>query len=292
MKKILVATDFSEAARNASEYSLELARTLHAGIVLFTAYQQMPVPVTETPVIITLEDMRKLAQQGLDAEAKIIDPDHRINIETYCKEGVPEKAILKAAKDTNADLIIAGMKRTGKSIRRILGSTTTALARKTSIPLIVVPEGLKYSRIATIALANESDLAPDEDSRLLDALLTLAEKFYSKLYLVRVAKDKFWEAYEVLNLPLRLSRMMRTLDPVYECIEGKDIPQALNEFIDAYHVTMLAMIPHKHSFLDKWFIKSTTRSMIFKSNVPLLILPDLPAATKSRKLTQKEEKIW
>ena len=35
------------------------------------------------------------------------------------------------------------------------------------------------------------------------------------------------------------------------------------------------MVPHKHSLLERWFVKSTTRSMIFKTRIPLLILPEV-----------------
>jgi hypothetical protein len=39
METILIATDFSSAARNATAYGFELARQMHAKVIFFTAYQ-------------------------------------------------------------------------------------------------------------------------------------------------------------------------------------------------------------------------------------------------------------
>lgn len=288
MKTIFVATDFSPAAHNACMHGAELTRAFNARMILFNAYQQVPVAVTETPAIITSEDMQKLVREQLEMEVHKIKRSAPATIETACNEGFATGGILQAAKEHKADLIIAGMKGSGKGIRKVLGSTVTALMRKTTIPLMVVPEEAHYKRLDTIALANESDAEPDTDPHLLDSLREIGERFQSKLYLVRVAKNKFREMYEVFNRPFKLTRMVRTLDPVYESMEGKDIPQALNAFIDFYDINMLAMLPHKHSLLERLFTRSATQSMIFDIHIPLLILPDLHVKKKSAEPSDRE----
>ena len=42
MKTILIATDSSTAARNATTYGFQLARQMQAKVILFTAYQTQP----------------------------------------------------------------------------------------------------------------------------------------------------------------------------------------------------------------------------------------------------------
>lgn len=73
---------------------------------------------------------------------------------------------------------------------------------------------------------------------------------------------------------LAVSRMVRTLDPIYACIAGKDVPEVLNDFTSVYNINLLALLTHKHDLLERLFFKSTTRAMIFKTPIPLLILPD------------------
>lgn len=280
MKTILIATDFSNAAHNAALYAAELAKAFNARLILFSAYEQASVPVSEIPVL-TSADMGIRAKRRLEDEKQLLTKGNGFLVETSSKPGIAASCILQAIEENKADIIIAGMKKSDQAIRRVFGSTVTALLNKLSVPLLVVPENASFRDISAIALANESDVAPDSDPHLLDILREIGERFHSKLYLVRVVKNRFQEAYEVLNRPFKINRMVRTLDPAYECIEGKDVPQALTEFTEAYHINLLALLRPQHTLLERWFLKSTTRAVIFESPVPLLILPERQRAAAS-----------
>ncbi|OQP63839.1 hypothetical protein A3860_23155 [Niastella vici] len=273
MKTILVATDFSDAAHSASLYAVELAKAFNARIILFNAFQQVPVPVSEIPVL-TMEEMAVRVERQLEEEKKLLGEGNDVPIELFFKPGVANRIIPIAIKEKKADIIITGMKKDNTTLRHIFGSTVSQLVKNLVVPMIVVPEDTTYTSISTIALANESDVAPDSDVRLLDTLRLLGERFHSKLYLVRVAENRFQEAYEMLNRPFKISRMVRTLDPIYECIVGKDVPGALKDFISGYKINLLALLTHKQGLWERLFMKSTTRTMIFETPVPLLILPD------------------
>ena len=86
MKQILIATDLSDASRNAGLCGPELARAFNTHVMLLHACRQISVPVIGSLVILTLKGMKQLAQQRLDTEKKIINPENRINVETYYKE--------------------------------------------------------------------------------------------------------------------------------------------------------------------------------------------------------------
>ena len=273
MKTILVATDFSEAARNAFLYGRKLAKAFNANLILFNSFQQASIPVGETSGFVTLQDVKRTTLKQLEEESKVNNGN--VATPVFCEEGPVAETILQAAKDKKADIIIIGMKGTGKSFRKIFGSTVTALARITTVPLIVVPQEAKYSDPSTIVLANEADLEENADKHVLDALLEIGEKFHSKLYMVRVAKNKYHKDFEVLNRPLRLNKLVGPLAPKYEYLHGTNTPQVLNEFISEHNIDMLALLPHKHSLIERFFIKSITRSMAFETHVPLLIIPYL-----------------
>src|SRR5579872_4153344 len=231
MNTILIATDFSEASRNGAAYGFQLARAFDSKIILFNAYMAMPVTVTEIPANVIADDLNKYTQQQLQLEARSIIGRSKVTVETICKEGPAADNILEIAKEKHAGLIVAGMKEGDKGVRKMLGSTATELARRTRIPMVIVPEKAKYTDISSIALANQSDADPYADNHLLDLIQEIAGKFHSKLYLVRVAKNRVKAAYETLNRPFKLIRMMESLDPAYGAIEGKRIPEALNHFI-------------------------------------------------------------
>jgi nucleotide-binding universal stress UspA family protein len=285
MKTILIATDFSPASKNATTYGMELAKEFNSRVVLFGAWHQIAYPVMESTVIESLEDIERLTKEALEQEAKHYANTYNLKVDGIYKEGNAADLILETAEEIKAGLIVAGMKQAAKGFGMIFGSTATTLARHSGIPLLIVPEETRYDGIGTIALANETDLEFNEDPQELSALHELAEHFHSKLYLVRVAKDRFKEAFEILNRPFRLTRMLKGLDTIYEPIEGKNIPEALNGFIRGYKVNLLAMLPHKQSLMERWFVKSTTRAMILQSPVSLLILPQKTTTGKTAKGT-------
>ncbi len=277
MKTILMATDFSDAGRSASLYGIELARSFNARAILFSAYQPVPLPVSEVPVIIDSNGMRSTTEQQLASENSIINRSGSVDVETVGVEGAAVEAILNAAREKNADMIVVGMKADHKGLRRLFGSVVITLVRRTEIPLLVVPETVRYTRIATLALATDSDLDPDSDSHLLDTLRELGERYHSKVYLVRVATSKFHSFHEVLNPVPRICKAMQPVSAEYQTIENKDIIEGLRQFITAYKINMLALLPHKQSRLERWFYRSITREMVFETQVPLLILPERSA---------------
>lgn len=273
MKTILIATDFSQASDNASLYGKFLAKAFNARIILFSAYQPIPVAAVEVGAMVATDDMQRFTYEQLKDKTKIINKNNEVSVQVLCKMGASADSILETANDNKADIIILGMKERGKGLRRVFGSTVTELIRKSTIPLIVVPEEVKYTAIKSIALAHESDIDPKADEYLLYALRSIAKRFQSKLYMVHVARDEFKEAFEVLNRPFRLVRMTRSLYPEYEYLHGKNVPEILNTFVAGHKVNLLTLLPHKHSLLERLFFRSTTRSMVFDSHIPLLILP-------------------
>lgn len=273
MKTIVVGTDFSEAANNACAFAYELAKSFNARLIIYSAYYEVPIAFPEMPVIATPEDMHAFVEQQLEQAVKQLNITPGINVETICSERPATNGIIEIAKEKQADLLVTGMKGAGKGFRKVFGSTVSSLINKTKIPLIVVPENKKYTSINTIALANENDVTPGTDDHLLAPLRDVVEKFNSKLYLVRVSSNKIREAFAILYSPSTIKRMIKDLNPEYESIEGKDITEALNDFIEEYQVDMLAMLSHHHSLLSRWLGGSTTQKMIFETEIPLLVIP-------------------
>ncbi len=273
MKTILIATDFSQAAWSASVYGIALAKAFSARVILLSTYEQTPIPLVETPDIISFGDMQEFTRDRLEQEAKLLNSGNSVTIETVFRIGRAADAILATANEGKADFIIVGMKKNATGFRKLFGSTVTTLIRTAKIPLIAVPSGIEFHKPVNIAIATESDLSPDTDQHFIDSFKEMALRFQCKVYIVRVAKNRFAEAYEMLNQPFVLNKIISELHPQYECIEGKTVREGLHEFLKLYRIDMLALLPHHHSLFETWFGNSTTKAMVFESQIPLLILP-------------------
>lgn len=274
MKRLLVATDFSPASDRAVEYGLKLALALEATVTLVAAYEEIPVPVTDTMsmTFINAAGVKGLVEQGLRRQREFFQQTRVQPVETLAIRGPVVAAILDAASELYADMIIAGMKGKGKSVRKLMGSTVTALARKTHVPLLVVPEEARYMPPVNILLGN--DIRPDMNIHVLDPLRELVAIFEPKLYALRVVKKGAKEFIEVIHNRSPLQDLDKKWDMKYEYEMGDDVVSSLNEFARAHAIEMAVMIPHPHSFPERWFIRSHTREMIFEATIPLLILPD------------------
>jgi nucleotide-binding universal stress UspA family protein len=288
MKNILIATDFSPAAMDATEYGIRLAEAFEARVTLLSAYEEIPIPVAEAMTIITYEDMRRLAERQLEEEKRRCSGNTPIPIDLLTKKGTTVRTILAAAEETNADLIVVGMTGTEKDIRRSFGSAATTLASKTVIPLLVVPEGVRFTPPVAIALAE--DVIRGKEDETPKAVRDLLGQFRAKLFLIRVFGKQSGEVIEILHESANGHRTIGAFSPLYEIPASKNVAHALENFIEMNPISMLAMRPRPRTLPEKWFLHSNTKDMIFETSIPLLILPQakhinsLPASTYKKKV--------
>lgn len=272
MKTILVATDFSPAADNAFRYGLDMARALQAKVVLLHAFQPSTAVSLDSTLALTGETLTKMANKCLEKQVETVRKKEDPAVTTIVQEGAAPDIILRTAIAGEATVVIMGMTRGHGLLRAFFGSTVTALYDKTTIPLIIVPEDAVYAAVSKIALA--SDIMPETDMHTLDLLQEIVQQFNAKVFIVRVISDRFEEVYELLDRPEKFSRLRKAVEVQYEYERSKHVVDTLNDFIDRHEINMVAMVPHKHTLLEKWFFKSTTRTMILKAMVPVLVLPE------------------
>ena len=271
MKTILIATDFSAASRNASLYGIALAHSLNAKVILFSAYH-VPSPMPSLNLSVSTYGVMKDAEQKLEEEARIIMQDSTIPIEQIIEHDSAENGINNIAKEKNADFIVVGMKGSGKNLKKIFGSTASALLNSTGVPLIVVPEDAKFSSPNIIVFASDIDIETDLHS--LDILIKMIQLFKSKLYVVKVVKNENEKWLAVADTSQVLRKAVEILGASFEYPVDTDITHALNEFIKKHNADMLVMMPHKHEWTELLFTKSETKDMIFHTHIPLLVLPE------------------
>ncbi len=263
MKTVLIATDFSQTSRNASLYGMAFAKAIGAKIYLFNSYK-IPTPAPGLVTTISRYDIMMQTDKRLLEEADAIDAGRK-EIEIICDEGTSAGAIVKLAKEKSVDFIIVGMKGSGKNIKKIFGSTATALAGNCSVPVIIVPEDAKYYTPKIIVYASDSIVT---DSAIPDAVEKIRGFFNSRVFVVKVVKD----------LPFKFADEKAIVEDLpnasFELITDDNVNHGLHDFIIQHSADMLVMIPHKHDLVERLSKKSETKDMIFHTKIPLVILPE------------------
>lgn len=135
---ILLATDGSECAREATVHAIDLAKTydatLHALYVIETRIGYDTGVVDPTTIEEDLRTEGEAVLEDVAAESRATD----VPLVSRLRTGVPEREIADYVDAEGIDLVVLGER--GKSTFKtiLLGSTSEALVRDLSIPVVLV----------------------------------------------------------------------------------------------------------------------------------------------------------
>lgn len=138
-KTILCATDFSPCAAAAVACAADLARSLQAALVLVHVLPNPALLFPGPDLAGVLPDIIAAVQQQADAELqKVRRGISGIDVRTVLREGPVHDAILGAAGEAKADLLVVGTHgRTGVK-HLLLGSVAERIVRLSSVPVLTV----------------------------------------------------------------------------------------------------------------------------------------------------------
>ena len=150
-RTILHPTDFSPGSAAAFAAACDLARDYDARLVVLHAFGPA-VPIGTEGVIVSsdLDELRAIARKELDA---VRPTNSTVRVERVVREGPSTQAILDAAKEFDANLIVMGTHgRTGFQ-RLVLGSVTEEVLRQAPCPVLTVkaPAGRRVDADAALA---------------------------------------------------------------------------------------------------------------------------------------------
>lgn len=273
MNTILVPTNLSTASKNAAEYAGHLCRAWSCKMLLYNVVM-LPVPVADLPYSMEgADEIQEEFEKVLAMEAQRLFEMFDIEIAHTVEVGIPEFEIGEVAREKDADLIVMGMQHKD-GLDKILGSTVNAVARKSTIPLLVVPEEAVFTNIRSITYA--TDLSYQLNPLTFRPLIKIVDSFKASLNLLHVQKPDDIVSQEDIAGKIKLTLATEGLIYQYHTIEDDDVEHGIEQFLQQNPSDILAMTAHKHSFLERLFGKKHTKSMVNKTTIPLLVLHDAP----------------
>jgi nucleotide-binding universal stress UspA family protein len=273
MKSILVATDFSQPSVSAANYAAALAAGAGAELNLLHAYL-LPTPVSEVPyLMVSVEELQKDNEKLTNDLANKLRESYGVKVKTLVTIGLPADEVVYQSGELNADLIVTGMRGSTNALDKLIGSTTAAILRKSGIPVLVIPEHSVYKPWNTVVYATDFSHPMNEKDLL---FLTNLAGAQSKMHINIVHVEAPGHTMVDLQISGRrsLEAILQNVSHDFKHLEHSNVEQALRQYLHDNPSDALVMVAHKHSWWDRLVGVSHTREMVYKSEIPLLVLHD------------------
>jgi nucleotide-binding universal stress UspA family protein len=272
MKTILVATDFSPEASNATAYASHFAADTGAKIILFHLYHVSIHALNARVQSSSIDELKAASVKKLSDMAKKLSEDYKIDVTPILKMGDFENQLQKTIDATHADIVVMGMIK--DSIEQdLLGNTTTAALQRLKFPVLAVPLNATYKGLKTILFA--CDITRDVHETILQKVKNIAVRLGAAIEMFHVSN----EPNELENEQKEAAVIEHFADGLngtnynYKTVASNAIIKAIQDEITQINADLLIMVPYKYGFWDSLVHISKTRMMASRSEIPLLSLP-------------------
>lgn len=271
MKTIIVPTDFSPAALNATQYAADMACYLHTSLTLLHVCR-LPVAISEIPVPPeTINDMLSSAREeiGFLKEEMLRRTGHKINIATEVRTGNVLMELKSFCDTIQPYAVVMGSHGEGAVKRLLFGSNTLQALNSLYYPLLIVPPGARFMHIRKAALA--CDLKNVIETVPVRAITDLVNNFHTHLYILHINRPDVPPGEVMSSEEFKtLRHILKDIHPVYHLSGNENTDIAINDFIEKNNFDLLVVIPKKHGLLKAILHKSHTRQLVLETHVPIL----------------------
>ncbi|PTN08697.1 universal stress protein [Mangrovibacterium marinum] len=270
MQTIIIASDFSPEARNATDYMLPLARLRNYRVVLFSLKNISVHALNARLPVLSYDSMMHIEKQKLIQEAEQLQLKSDVEVIPYFTSGIFLDELQHCIDEYQAILVVMGM--AGKSVDQdLLGNTTTAAINKLTIPILAVPLNAKYEGIKKILYACDMDRGilkkPLEQVRLMASQINAeVEVFHVHKQVDRIVHEKLAELEKLKN-------DFSKLQISYKDVISSEVVASIKQEIQTTKADLLIMVPSRHGFWSSLVHRSKTRMMAYGSHIPLLSIP-------------------
>jgi len=285
MPLIITATDYSDIADKAINYSCRLAADIGASVVVLHSFiipvTFSDIPMTVMPVMPVSDEMLiaeksmddligklKLVHTGIDISGKVVYGDIIDGIEEQTEAQLPW-------------MIVMGNSDAGDSASWFGNAVAKAL-RTLPYAVLVVPPDAAYKPVKKICFA--SDYKYGIDVVIANQLTNIVTQLNAELHILNISSDSDQQnetagnagVGEKLPEPVEhnINAGLLAAQPQYHLVAGTNVDEAIQKFTEDNNMDWLLIIPHKHSFFEGLFHKSHTEAMVQKSHIPIVALHD------------------
>lgn len=266
---ILVPTDFSPLSRIAVFYAAGLARPLQANLVIAAVVNVNPSTETvlrskrlEQELLTSVqEEATKLIAEVREKTPEPLD----ISFETTTGFPIDEQVEVLVNR-VKADLVVMGSRGASGLRRLLIGSNAVTVMNNSTVPVMIIPEGVSYKDPKHIVYATDLFSYRDETR----TVVAFARLFDAHVHLLHVLPRHRKDDRDTKAIEADLKNLTGYDKISFEVVHHDDVATGVDQFVTQNGADMLAMFTHHLDFYEKLLGRSVTRRLAFHGNVPLL----------------------
>ena len=226
MNTIILATDYSPAARHAAVYAAHLAQQLGMELRLFHAYV-IPFSYTDSPVpLLNVEEVQEISQQSMDAEiAHLQNIFPGVAIAGDIAPGDIIDCLNERIEEQKPELVAMGTSGAGGD-SFLWGSMAVKALRTLTVPVLAIPLEAQWGIINRICFA--ADYKNMEGNKLLSGeVKKWTSKLGAKLDIVHIDKPG-----EHIAPNENFRQSLSDISPEYHTIVNDHIGDGISEYLE------------------------------------------------------------
>ncbi len=268
MATFLLPVDFSANARNAVEHAIRLFGAEGNVFVLVHAYLD---PNMMDPALPSMnEELRASAEEGMRAliTGTLALPDlERTVLRSEVRLGNLPGVLDDLIEELSPRCIIMGTQGASGLKTTLFGTNTADVIRRSSVPVLAIPEESTYRPPARIVLADDGGTVR---STTLDLLLDIARWSRAEIMIVRVVEEG--QDPERVALISSYDELLGAVPHTHHVLSADNVTTALNDLVDQSDADLVVMV-HRHlGFFGTLFHASSSKQLVLHTHIPLLVL--------------------
>lgn len=275
----MIPTDFSENAKNALKYAMQLLKDVDCTFYLMHAYQDeiysdKALMNQETLSTITkiVDNRSQLQLEQVLNEAKKLttNPNHVFRLISTESQFIDESEEIVAEKDI--DLVVMGTKGRKQSHKMTYGSHTLQLLKYVDCPVLAIPDNFEFKTPKRIMFP--TNVMIPYKTREIRLLSQLFIPHHSELDVVYVSNSDKLSNRQQKNKDL-IFDTLSGISAKFKILPDDAIIDVIFNYILKNNVDMLVMVNTKHSFLENILFQSTIDELSLNIEIPFLALQNM-----------------
>lgn len=292
MKTILVPTDFSKNALNATKYAFAYAEKTKSKIVIFHSYESS-TSINDEIFPVDKDEKKKVKLNAESRVKKLLSsllkyfPNARPKF--LVQEGIASENIAEYVKNSKPDLVIMGTTGQGAVAKIFMGSTTSSVIDHVQCSVIAVPPKAKFKGINKIGFATDLE---KENLVLADEIIALAKQNNAEITLVHVQDLQIVNAEKIMEKAIEKIKDKTHYNKISLYV-SKDVSveDGLDYFVRKFKPEVLVLVKYNIKFPETIWKKNWTNKMLSHLSIPLFIIHSRNHKAAKKKASKVREDL-